>query len=316
MALRALAALLALAASVLPQLAPWLKTPVILALANGLSVLGVVVLIRAGQVSFGHAMWIGVGGYAVAFLARDLHLDGLLLVALGTLTSLVLGALVGLFVVRYRGIFFAMLNLAFSMVFFSVLSKFGGVTGGSDGLRFDRPRFAGVELQRDGFENVLLYLALAAALVSCALVQRYFASAPGQALIAIKTNETRLEYLGISAKRVFFGGYLISAALCGLSGSLSALAQGLVTPEMGYWVRSGEIVFISILGGSGHAIGAFAGAFVFEFVKLYSAALLTGAWQLALGVVLLVIVFAAPTGLVGLAGRIHRRAPRAVPKGA
>lgn len=313
MAVRVLAALFALAAGVLPQLMPWLKTPVILALANGLAVLGVAVLIRAGQVSFGHAMWSSVGGYAVAFFARERHLDGLVLIALGTLASVVLGALVGLFVVRYRGIFFAMLNLALSMVLYSVLSKFGGITGGSDGLRFDRPRFAGIALERSGFENALLYLALGAALVCGTLVQRYFASTPGQRLVAIKTNETRLEYLGISAKRVFFGGYLISAALCGLGGSFAALAQGLVTPETGYWVRSGEIVFIAILGGSGHAIGAFLGAFVFDFVKLYSAALLTG-WQLTLGVVLIVIVFVAPTGLIGLPQRFRRRAASPAPK--
>jgi len=140
--------------------------------------------------------------------------------------------------------------------------------------------------------------------VLCALaVQRYCASVPGQALAAIKTNETRLEYLGISAKRVFWGAYVLSAGLCALGGSVFALAQGLVTPELGYWVRSGEIVFISILGGAGHAAGAFLGALVFEFVKLYAAALLTGAWQMVLGIALIVIIFAAPKGLVGLIDR-------------
>jgi ABC-type branched-subunit amino acid transport system permease subunit len=189
------------------------------------------------------------------------------------------------------------------MVLFSVLGKFGAVTGGTDGLRFDRPSFAFVPLEREGFETALLLLALVLAVLAGVLVQRYFGSVNGQALAAIKTNETRLEYLGISAKRVFWGGYVLSAALCGLGGSLFALTQGLVTPEMGYWVRSGEIVFIAILGGSGHAVGAFIGAFVFEFVKLYAAALLTGAWQLALGLVLIVMVFVAPKGLFGLVER-------------
>jgi ABC-type branched-subunit amino acid transport system permease subunit len=122
----------------------------------------------------------------------------------------------------------------------------------------------------------------------------------GQALAAIKTNETRLEYLGISAKRVFWGGYVLAASLAGVGGSLFALTQGLVTPEMGYWVRSGEIVFIAILGGAGHALGAFIGAFVFEFMKLYVAAWLTGAWQLVMGLVLITMVFVAPTGIFGL----------------
>ena len=111
---------------------PWLKTPVLLALANGLAVCGVIVLIRAGQVSFGHAMYACFAGYAVAFIARAWHLDALLLIALATLLATAAGAVIGLFIVRYRGIFFGMLNLAFSMVLFSVLGKFGGVTGGGE----------------------------------------------------------------------------------------------------------------------------------------------------------------------------------------
>ena len=287
---------------------PWLKTPVLLALANGLAVTGVIVLIRAGQVSFGHAMFACLAGYGVAFIGRAYHLDALLLIALGTAAAALAGALIGVFMVRYRGIFFGMLNLAFSMVLFSVLGKFGAFTGGTDGLRFDRPSFGFVHLEREGFETALLLLALVLAVLAGALVQRYFGSVNGQALAAIKTNETRLEYLGLSAKRVFWGGYVLSATLCGLGGSLFALTQGLVTPEMGYWVRSGEIVFIAILGGSGHAVGAFIGAFVFEFMKLYAAALLTGAWQMVLGLVLIVMVFVAPRGLFGLFERHLKRA--------
>ena len=343
---------------------PWLKTPVLVALSNGLAVAGVIVLIRAGQVSFGHAMYACLAGYAVAFAGRAWHLDALLLIAmgtaaaaaagaviglfmvryrgiffgmlnlafsmvlfsvlgkfgavtggtdglrfdrptfggvvLGTVVSIAASALIGVFMVRYRGIFFGMLNLAFSMVLFSVLGKFGGLTGGTDGLRFDRPAFAGMVMEREDFETALLGLGLVLAVGGGILVMRYFASVTGQCLAALKTNETRLEYLGISAKHVFWGGYVLSATLCGLGGTLFALTQGLVTPDMGYWVRSGELVFIAILGGSGHALGAFIGAFVFEFVKLYAASLLTGAWQLALGIVLIVMVFVAPKGLYGL----------------
>ncbi|MET0508078.1 MAG: branched-chain amino acid ABC transporter permease [Burkholderiaceae bacterium] len=301
------ALVLAVLAGALPWFQPWLKTPLILALCNGLAVLGVIILIRAGQVSFGNAMFSCAAGYAVAFAGRWWHLDGVLMIVFGTLVATAAGAVLGLFMVRYREIFFGMLNLAFSMVLFSVLGKFGAVTGGTDGLRFDRPRMAGIEFDRDSFETLLLYLAIALALGCGFLVHRYFGSVSGQALAAIKSNETRLEYLGISAKRVFWHGYVWSAALCGLGGTLFALAQGLVTPEMGYWVRSGEIVFVAILGGAAYPVGAFVGAFVFEFVKLYAAALLTGTWQLVLGVVLIAIIFLAPDGLYGLIARFRRK---------
>jgi ABC-type branched-subunit amino acid transport system permease subunit len=304
---RLVAVLMALAVA-LPLALPWLKTPFLLALSNGLSVLGVIVLIRAGQVSFGNAMFACLAGYGASFAARAWHLDALLLIVVGTALAALAGGLVGLFMVRYRGIFFGMLNLAFSMMLFAVLGKFGAVTGGTDGLRFDRPTFGFVHLGRDGFETALLSVALLLALAAGWLVQRYFGSVSGKALAAIKTNETRLEYLGISAKRVFWEGYVLAAALCGLGGTLFALTQGLVTPEMGYWVRSGELVFVAILGGSSHAVGAFIGAFLFEFMKLYAAALLTGMWQLVLGLVLIVMVFIAPTGIFGLLAK--RLAPK------
>ncbi|MGB4582784.1 MAG: branched-chain amino acid ABC transporter permease [Rhodoferax sp.] len=303
MRLRLLIGVLALAVLVLGLGFPWLKTPLLLALANGLAVAGVIVLIRAGQVSFGNAMFVCLAGYGAAFMARAWQLDALLLIGLSAVLAALAGAVIGLFIVRYRGIFFGMLNLALSMVLFSVLGKFGAVTGGTDGLGFDRPTLGFVHLEREGFETALLVLALLMAIIAGWVVQRYFASVSGQALAAIKTNETRLEYLGISARRVFWGGYVLAATLCGLGGSLFALAQGLVTPEMGYWVRSGELVFIAILGGSGHALGAFIGAFVFEFTKLYAAALLTGAWQLVMGLVLLVMVFLAPKGVFGMMTR-------------
>jgi ABC-type branched-subunit amino acid transport system permease subunit len=143
-------------------------------------------------------------------------------------------------------------------------------------------------------------LVLAISLLVIFGVQRFFESSGGQALAAIKTNETRLEYLGISARKVLWKGYVLSASLCGLSGSLFGLSQGLVTPEMGYWLRSGEFVFIAILGGAGHAIGAFVGALLYEFLKMYAAALVSGSWQLVLGVILIVIIYFLPKGLTGL----------------
>lgn len=284
---------------------PWLKLPLILALCYGMAALGVVVLLKAGQISFGHAMYACASGYAVAFLGQRLpSLDGVLLILAGTGVSILLGMLIGAFVVRYREIFFGMLNLALSMVLFTALGKLYHLTGGTDGLRVARPPMFGLQLDRSAFELALLLITLACALLITLGIQRYFRSSQGQALAAIKTNETRLEYLGVSARKVLWKGYVISAGLCGLSGALFGLSQGLVTPEMGYWLRSGEFVFIAILGGSGHPIGAFLGGFLYEFLKLYAAAFASGSWQMVLGVILIVIIYFLPSGLTGL---LHRR---------
>ena len=290
--------LLALVALLLPVALPWIKTPLILGTAFGIAALGISILIISGQISFGHAMFVCAGGYAVAFVSRQwTHLDSAWLLAVGAATGVVLGVVVGSFVVRYRAIFFGMLNLALSMVLFAALGKFFNLTGGTDGLRLERAPFFGMHLERDAFESVVLVVGVLLALLSGWLVQRYLRSVAGQALAAIKTNETRLEYVGISAYQTLWIGYIISATRCGLSGAIFASAQGVVTPEMGYWVRSGEIVFVAILGGVGHPVGAFIGAGIFEFVKLFAAAYLTGAWQMVLGFVLIAMVFLAPRGI-------------------
>jgi len=295
---RLLIIVLVLLALTLPVMLPWLKTPLILGTAFGIAALGISILIVSGQISFGHAMFMCSGGYAVAFAARQWpQLDSALLLAIGAGTGLVLGVVVGSFVVRYRAIFFGMLNLALSMVLYAVLGKFFHITGGTDGLRLERAPFFGMALDRDSFESVLLLLSVLLALITGWLVRRYQRSVAGEALAAIKTNETRLEYVGISAYKTLWIGYIFSATLCGLSGAIFAIAQGLVTPEMGYWVRSGEIIFVAILGGVGHPLGSFIGAGIFEFVKLFAAAYLTGAWQLVLGCVLIAIVFLAPRGV-------------------
>ena len=280
---------------------PWSKTPLIMALCYGMASMGVAIMMRAGQVSFGHALFAAIAAYSVAFTARSFpECDGLLLLVIGVVASILSAALIGLFVVRYRGIFFGMLNLALSMVVFSMLGKFYNQTGGTDGLRINRPALFNISLERDAYETSLLILSLLLSAVLVWGIQRYYKSASGEALAGIKSNETRLEYLGLSAKRILWHAYILSAALVGLSGALFGLVQGLVTPDIGSWFRSGEYVFISILGGSGHAFGAMLGAAVFEAVKLFAAAYMTGVWQLILGVTLIMVILIAPDGIVGL----------------
>lgn len=227
------------------------------------------------------------------------------MLVVGVAAALATGLFVGLFVVRYRYIFFGMLNLALSMILFSVLEKFYHVTGGSDGMRIPRPTVLGLSLGRDAFEDVLFYDGLGLAVLVAWAVARWLDSPVGHMLQAIKTNETRLEYLGVSARRVLLAGYVISAGLCGPGGVLMALAQGVVTPDYAWWVRSGGLVFIAVLGGAHSVGGAFAGAAVYEIVRAYAAAFAGEVWQMTLGFAPLAIILYAPRGLAGLGDRIR-----------
>lgn len=279
---------------------PWSKTLGILGLCYGLAALGVAIPARAGQVSFGHAMFACVSAYGVAFIGRAFPgTDGVLLVLMATIISSVFAAIIGFFIVRYRGIFFGMLNLAVSMVIYALLGKLYEITGGTDGIRVDRPVFFGMAMERSDFETWLLIFALLISLLCGWIYQRFIKSATGEALMGLRTNETRLEYLGLSAHKILWTSYLLSAVFVGLSGAIFALAQGLVTPDIGSWMRSGEFVFITILGGVNHALGPFIGAAVFEIVKLGASAYLAGVWQLILGVTLLIVIVVAPTGIIG-----------------
>ncbi|RXT51234.1 branched-chain amino acid ABC transporter permease [Bosea sp. Tri-44] len=296
----------ALALCVATIIAPWATVMLTIALAVGLTVLGIVILLRAGQISFGHGLYYAAGAYTVAFLVNArLSLDTLVLIPLGGFVAMVIAIAFGFFAVRYRDIFFAMINLAISMVAFSLLEKLYHLTGGGDGMNVARPTLGGVRLGRVAFETWMFYTTLAVAAVSAFLVARYLASPLGKALEAIKSNETRLEYLGVSGNSALHIAYAVSAALAGMSGAIIAIVTGHVAPEFAYWVRSGEFVFISILGGSGNVVGAFAGSIVFEVIRNYAAAFAASYWQTILGLSLIAIIMFAPDGLTQL--RLRRK---------
>ncbi|MGU3495396.1 branched-chain amino acid ABC transporter permease [Xanthobacteraceae bacterium A53D] len=280
--------------------------------AKSLAVLGILLLLQAGQVSFGHGMFFATGAYTVAFIGRSFgDVDLFILLVASAISSALLGVLVGVFVVRYRYIFFGMLNLAFSMVLYAILEKFFHLTGGSDGLRIRRPVALGMSFDRAQFDTLIYYVTLVLAFAAAYLVWRYLRSPLGEALKAIKTNETRLEYIGLSARFVMLVGYVISALLCGIGGAALGIIQGIATPEYSYWTRSAEFVFIGILGGVGHVAGALTGTVVYEAVRTYAAAFVADSWQMVLGFVLLAIILKAPTGIVGVVDNIVSRRRKA-----
>jgi ABC-type branched-subunit amino acid transport system permease subunit len=283
------------------QIVPWLEFVYILALAKGFAALGVALLLRAELISIGHALFFGFGAYVIAFLSQSRAVTDLSsMLAVATLASAVLGFIIGAFVVRYRAIFFAMLNLALSMVFFSLSSKLYGITGGTDGMRVAMPTVFGFPVGRSTLQSVLLYGSLLLLAGVGYLVHRYLHSPAGQALSAISTNELRVEYLGISVTRVLLTAYGISAGLAGLGGALTAFAIGHVLPEMSYWTISGQLVLIAVLGGIGGVPGPFVGAVFFEAVHTLAVGYVAEAWNLIIGLSLIVVIFFLPGGLYSL----------------
>lgn len=286
--------------AVLPLFFPALPYQFTIIIAIGLAGLGVAILLQAGLISFGHGLFYAAGAYAVAYLAAPLQAGAVLLLMLAVVVSALVALVTGLFVVRYRGIFFAMLNLALSMVAYTVLLKFYNLTGGSDGLPVAVSSIAGAKLEPAAFGTALFYLSLALAIVAGYLVTRYLRSPSGWALAAIQDNEIRVEYLGRSARHVLLLAYVISGALAGLGGGIAAIAVGFVSPDAAYWTTSAEFLVIAVLGGVGSVFGPFAGASLYELLSVSAAQYLAYTWGLLLGVVILAVIRFAPGGLWGL----------------
>lgn len=298
------------ALAVAPILAPWLQFVLTIAIAKGFAALGVALLLRGGLISIGHAMYFAAGAYVVAFLARDLGLTDLAaLLALATLASALAGLLAGAFLARYRAIFFAMLNLAVSMVLYALLAKLFWITGGTDGMRVAVPTVFGIAFDKPRFDAVLYYVALVLMVAVGLLVHRFVASPLGHALAAVHTNEVRLEYLGVSAWGVILVAYVISAALAGLGGAIAAMSIGHVLPEFAFWTESGHLVLIAVLGGIGGVAGPFVGAIFLEGVHTLAVGVAAEAWNLIVGAALLLVIFFLPQGLWGLLDRRGKDRP-------
>jgi branched-chain amino acid transport system permease protein len=298
-------ALLVLAGFVLPTWAVFLLT---LALARGLAVLGLLLLWRTGLMSFGQALFYGTGAYTVGLLARVAGLsDIVLLTVAATLMSGALAFTVGLLLSRYRDIFFAMLSMAFSMILYGVLVKTEAL-GSTDGFNVAAPTFLGYAPSSAAMRTgTYLWTALLAALAAYGM-HRYLASTAGQLSAAIRDNEIRVEYLGVSVRRVILTNVIIAGALAGAGGAVTAFAVGHIDPDaMTYWTVSGEFVFITILGGTGSIFAPFLGSLLFEIIHSFAFQYAPYAWQLVLGSSLLLIILFMPDGLWSLYTRLRKR---------
>ena len=285
----------------------WVRFIGLQTLARGAVALGLLVLWRTGLVSFGHALYFGWGAYAAALMSREGITDAFVLIIGATLAAGLLAYILGFLLRRYRAIFFALLNLAFSMILYGVLVKTEEL-GSSDGFGVAKPTFLGyapdgeaVQITMFAFTVTLTYLIVVG-------VHLYLKSTLGHMTMAIRENEIRVEYLGYSAEKAIHIKYVMSGMLAGFGGGIMALAVGQVDPDsMANWPVSGEFVFITILSGTGSVAATYVGALVFELIRTYAFEYAPQIWQLILGGTLLLIILFLPEGLWSLKERLTRK---------
>ena len=291
----------------------WFRTILSLSLARGAVALGLLVLWRCGLISFGHALFFGFGAYTVALMVKYLGItDAFLTIACGVVVAGLFAYLLGFLLRQYRGIFFALLNLAFSMILYGVLAKLEDL-GSTDGISLETTTY--LWYAPVGAENKAALLIFAAILTwaVAVTVHLYLRSTLGNMTTAVRENEIRLEYLGYSAERAIHVKYTISGLVGGFGGAIAALTIGHVDPDsMVYWPISGDFVFIAILAGTGNVSAPFIGALIYELIRTYAFDQFPGIWQLIMGGTLLLIIMFLPNGLWSLVDRWRGKpAPKA-----
>jgi branched-chain amino acid transport system permease protein len=304
---------LALAGSVALALLPWVLARHQLSILVDLLIFGLfalsldLIMGYTGMVSFGHAAYFGLGAYGSALVL--IHFEQPIPVALlaGALLAGAVAAPVGWFCTRATGIYFAMLTLAFAQLLYTVAYKWRDLTGGSDGIA-GVPKTAlfwgGPSLAAPRPFYFLVATCVVLSLVACrALVRSPF----GRALQAIRENERRFVALGRDPRPFKLVVFVIAALFAGLAGALFAPFRGFASPEVMFWVLSGQGLMMVIIGGIGTLVGPILGAMVFILIQEILSSY-TEHWMIFTGAIFVLMVIFLPGGLVGTARRLVARA--------
>ena len=270
-----------------------------LSFCNGLVILGLLLLMRAGLISFGHGMYYCLGGYAVAMTYNFLQINEVfVLLVFSILTGFIVSFFLGFFVRRFRGIFFAMLNLALSMILFGIIVKSVSL-GSTDGFGIKDLTYLSYIIEDEKRLNIFSYLLIVTLTgLMMMIVMNFLRSPSGKMLEAIRENEIRSSYLGISINKQIHKIYIFSSTLAALGGGLMVILIGHITPEdTAYWTRSGEFVFVAILSGSLNVFAPLIGSLFFEFIRSYALFYFPNTWQMIIGVVLILGILYLPEGI-------------------
>jgi branched-chain amino acid transport system permease protein len=279
----------------------------------GLLAMSVDILIGyTGMVPFGHAAYFGLGAYGLGLFYVYIYSSSLwLMLLVGIIVPAIISVPFGWLQVRLGGAAFALLSMAFSMVFYTVVWKWRGVTGGDDGLPLPLDQRPNISIGKWIVGNVgefeVMYWLTLLVVFTCFFVMWKVIHSPfGSVLESIRENEERASFIGFNVRRYKLIAFIIASALAGAAGSLFALHRGHIVPELLHWSLSGESIIMVLLGGIGTLCGPFLGSIVFIFAKdLIST--ISEHWMVFIGLFVILIVYFMPGGLTGLFSLMIRK---------
>ena len=258
-----------------------------------------------GVLSFGHAAYFGLGAYGAAMTIRYLVPSTGLAIVVGVLVATVAAAIIGPLIIRLRGVYFAMVTIAFGQVFFFIAFRWNSVTGGDDGLtgwtrlplHFG---FATVDIQNN--PRAFYYLVLVLFAICVGLMALLLRSPFGRTLLAIRENERRARFLGIPVDQHIWMSWVISCCFVGVAGALYALLNNFVDPRALYWTQSGDFVIMAVLGGMRSFWGPLIGAAIYVVLQDYLSSQ-TENWMSLIGLFFVLVVLFFPRGVLGMIRR-------------
>jgi len=253
---------------------------------------------EGGMFSFGHAVYFGLGAYASAL--GWLHIPGLSFlsgVLLGALTSALVAFILGAFLVRMSGTYFALLTLAFNQLIWAIVWKWRDVTGGDDGLgKFPKPDLFGLTMKNP----VTFYYVTLIIIGACLYFCWYFTKTPmGTVALSIKSNEERAKFVGFNVQATKLIFLTILGFLAGISGALYAQFQEFIATSVIDGMMSTNVLFMAYIGGTGFFWGPIIGSGIFVYLSEYLSSF-TDRWELILGLIFIAVVLFAPQGILGL----------------
>jgi len=259
-----------------------------------------------GVLSFGHAAYFGLGAYGVGMTIKYLHPSTPLGMLIGVVTGTIAAAVIGALIAKRRGVYFAMVTIAFGQVFYFIAFRWNNVTGGDDGLTGWRRQaidlgLGKLDISRDVTYYYFVLAVFAVSVVAMALLIR---SPFGRTLVAIRENERRARFLGIPVEQHIWLSFVISCFFASLAGTLYALLSNFTDPRALRWDQSGNFVIMAVLGGMRSFWGPLIGAAIFVVLQDYVSSQ-TENWMSFIGVFFMLVVLFFPRGILGM---IKRRA--------
>ena len=293
-----------------PHFFDWIGQPFYLDLLSRALIIGIaaislnLILGFGGMVSLGHAAYIGIGAYCVGIPSYYDYYNGWLHLGLALVVSAVFALITGAISLRTRGVYFIMITMAFSqMVYFTFLSL--EEYGADDGLviysRSEFPEWLSMDSS-----SALYYWIFAVLLLSLYFTHRLVHSRFGRVIVGARFNEQRMQALGFDTYRYRLACYVIAAMICSVAGVLLGNFTGFISPDMIGWARSGELIFMIIIGGTATLFGPLLGTIAFVVLEEFLSSI-TVYWHLIFGVMLVALVLYGKGGIHGWLSRFDRK---------